>query len=135
MSIGTENIAKSVHNLRSATEHPRSGALTPSALLRACLVAPPAVLRGCTQRLAVPFLARPLTERSVVVFLVAKSFAHTGDVNAAFLGDSWSACPARGVIPQLLNAALQQVGAARPEPEPAPTPTNGHARAHRREVS
>jgi hypothetical protein len=128
-SIGAENIAKSLHNLRSATHDPKHAALSGSALLRACLVAPPAVLRGCSERLSVPFLSQPLTERSVVVFLVAKAFARTGDLNTAFLADSWSACPARDLVPELLSAALQQAGMAQPVTQAAGTPVNGRGRA------
>ena len=40
----------------------------------------------------------------LIVFLVAKSFATSGDLDDAFLGESWSACPARDVIPEMLRA-------------------------------
>jgi hypothetical protein len=114
--------------MRRAAEDSERAGLSGDALLRACLVAPPAVLRGCSERLSVPFLSQPLTQRSVVVFLVAKSFARTGDLNAAFLGDNWSACPARSLVPELLSAAMQQAGLSQPVTRAAATPVNGRGR-------
>jgi hypothetical protein len=104
-SIGMENIAKSVRNLRRAAHHPEQQQLSPDEILRECLAAPPAVLRGCTQEITVPFLSEPLSPRSLIVFLVAKAYAKSGDLDVAFLGDQWSACPARRVVPEMLRGA------------------------------
>jgi hypothetical protein len=104
-SIGMENIAKSVRKLRKAAHHPEKQRLSPDDILRECLAAPPAVLRSCTQDVRVEFLAEPLTQRSLVVFLVAKAYASSADLDVAFLGDQWSACPARRVVPEMLRAA------------------------------
>jgi hypothetical protein len=104
-SIGMENITKSVRKLRRAAHHPDKQGLSPDDILRECLAAPPAVLRTCTQEVALPFLTQPLTQRSLVVFLVAKAYAESGDLDVAFLGDQWSACPARRVVPEMLRAA------------------------------
>lgn len=103
-SIGMENITKSVRKLRRAAHQPDKQHLSPDDILRECLAAPPAVLRTCTQEVRLPFLAQPLTPRSLVVFLVAKAYTESGDLDVAFLGDQWSACPARRVVPEMLRA-------------------------------
>jgi hypothetical protein len=104
-SIGMENITKSVRKLRRAAHQADKQKLSPDDILRECLVAPPAVLRTCKQALHVPFLDKPLSARSVIVLLVAKAYASSGDLDVAFLGDQWSACPARRVVPEMLRAA------------------------------
>jgi hypothetical protein len=104
-SIGMENITKSVRALRRAAHKPDKQNLSPDDILRECLFAPPAVLRACTAELNVPFLAEPLGQRSLIVFLVAKAYKSSGDLDVAFLGDQWSACPARQVVPEMLRAA------------------------------
>ncbi len=103
-TIGMENVARSVRNLRGAAQSHAKQKLSPDDILRECLVAPPAVLRGCAREIDVPFLNQPLTRQSVVVFLVARAFAASGDFDVAFLTDGWSACPAREVIPEMLRS-------------------------------
>jgi hypothetical protein len=103
-SIGTKNLVRTVRKLRGAAHGIGATKLTPDEALRKCLTVPPGVLRGCTREIDAPFLASPLTKRTVIVFLVAKSFAGSGDLDDAFLGESWSACPARDVIPEMLRA-------------------------------
>ena len=76
----------------------------PDEILRSCLVAPPAVLRSVRTQVSAPFLDRPLTARTLVIFLVARAYARSGDLDVAFLSGSWSACPARGVVPEMLRA-------------------------------
>jgi hypothetical protein len=103
-SIGMENITKTVRKLRLAAHQPDKQHLSPDDILRECLAAPPAVLRTCTQEVSLPVLAQPLTPRSLIVFLVAKAYTESGDLDVAFLGDQWSACPARRVVPEMLRA-------------------------------
>ena len=103
-SIGMENIVRTLRKLRKAAEHPVKRSLSPDDALRECLHAPPAVLRGCAHDLSAPFLARTLTQRSVIVFLLGRAYARSGDLDVAFLADGWSACPAHVVIPELLRA-------------------------------
>lgn len=102
-SIGMENIAKTLRGLRrTAQTHPQRSYAD---ALRACLAAPPAVLRFATRELAAPFLDQPLSARSIVVLLVARAYARSGSTDVAFLADGWSACPARHSVPELLQAA------------------------------
>lgn len=103
-SIGMHNLARTVRKLRSAAHGIGATKLSPDDAIRICLTVPTAVLRGCTREIDAPFLASPLTKRTLVVFLVAKSFETSGDLDDAFLGESWSACPARDVIPEMLRA-------------------------------
>jgi hypothetical protein len=103
-SIGMENVARSVRKLRWAALLGTKQGLPPDEILRQCLTAPPAVLRGCAREISVPFLKRPLTRSTLIVFLVARAYASSGDLDDAFLGDSWSACPARVAIPEMLRA-------------------------------
>jgi hypothetical protein len=103
-SIGMENVTRTVRKLRKAARQSDKQMLTPDEILRECLVAPPAVLRGCSEQLSVPFLDQPLTKRSLIVFLVARAYSISGDLDVAFLSDSWSACPARRVVPEMLRA-------------------------------
>lgn len=105
-SIGMENITKSVRNLRRAAFDPELRGLSPDDIVRECLVAPPVVLRSCSsEKLQLPFLKEPLTQRSLILFLVDKAYKRSGDLDVAFLGDQWSACPARRVVPEMLRAA------------------------------
>jgi hypothetical protein len=103
-SIGMENIAKSVRKLRSAAQRLDKRTLSAEDALRECLTVPPALLRVCSAELTAPFLKRPLTKRSVIVFLTARAYAASGDLDVAFMGQEWSACPARRVVPEMLRA-------------------------------
>ena len=106
-SIGMENLTRTVRKLRKAAQHADKQLLSAEDILRECLIAPPAVLRGCSEELSVPFLDQPLTKRSLIVFLIARAYSTSGDLNIAFLSDSWSACPARRVLPEMLRAVWQ----------------------------
>lgn len=103
-SIGAENIVRTVAAMRELAQDSAQASAPADVALRECLVSPPAVLRGCTHELQVPFLDRPLSERTLVVFLVARSFRDSGALSAAFLADSWSRCPAHQVIPEMLRS-------------------------------
>jgi hypothetical protein len=103
-SIGMNNLARTIRKLRGAAHAIGATKLTPDEVLRTCLTVPPVVLRGCTREIDAPFLSSPLTPRTLIVLLVAKSFSISGDLDDAFLGEQWSACPARDVIPEMLRA-------------------------------
>jgi len=102
-SIGMENVARSVRRLRRAA-HSSDRTLSPDEILRHCLRAPPAVLRGCTAEVTTPFLDRPLTPHTLIVLLVARAYQSSGDLDVAFLSDGWSRCPAHEVVPEMLRA-------------------------------
>jgi hypothetical protein len=104
-SIGTNNIARTVQALRRAAHLPELDNASASRALARCLAVPPAVLRGCKREISAPFLARPLTRHTLIVFLVARAYARTGDLDVAFLSGSWSGCPARQVVPEMLREA------------------------------
>jgi hypothetical protein len=104
-SIGMENVARTVRKMRKLSADPDKQRATADEILRECLAAPPAVLRGCDAVVGAPFLDTPLTPRSLIVFLVARAYAASGDLDVAFLSDSWGACPARRVIPEMLRIA------------------------------
>lgn len=103
-TIGMENITRTVRKLRKAAQQADKQMLGPDEILRECLVVPPAIVRGCSEQLSVPFLDQPLTKRTLIVFLVARAYSISGDMDLAFLSDSWSACPARRVVPEMLRA-------------------------------
>jgi hypothetical protein len=102
-SIGMENVTRSVRKLRRAA-HGSEHTLSPDEILRHCLRAPPAVLRGCTAEVTTPFLDQPLTPRTLIVLLVARAYRSSGDLDVAFLSDGWSRCPAHEVVPEMLRA-------------------------------
>jgi hypothetical protein len=104
-SIGMENIARTVREMRRAAQLPELDNASANRVLARCLRAPAAVLRGCRAPVEAPFLAHPLTRRSLVVFLVARAYARSGDLDVAFLTGGWSACPARHVVPEMLREA------------------------------
>lgn len=104
-SIGMENIARTVREMQRAAQLPELDGASAERVLARCLRAPPAVLRGCQAQVQVPFLAQPLTRRSLVVFLVARAYAASGDLDVAFLAGGWSACPARHLVPEMLREA------------------------------
>lgn len=64
-----------------------------------------AKLKGVTRITQVPFDARPLTPRTLAIFLVAHALSQSGDVNVAFLSGGWSACPAQRLIPEVMSGA------------------------------
>jgi hypothetical protein len=104
-SLGMENIVRTVHKLRQLSLDPEKRKVSAEAALRECLVAPPVVLRACDDVVGPPFLDDPLGPRTLIVFLVARAFARSGDLDDAFLADSWSACPARSAIQEMLGIA------------------------------
>ncbi|HKP58235.1 MAG TPA: hypothetical protein VJV78_16020 [Polyangiales bacterium] len=106
-SIGMENVTRTVRKLRKAAQRADKQNLSTDEILRECLYAPPALVRGCSGPVSVPFLDHPLTKRSLIVFLVARAYAASGDLDIAFLSDGWSACPARRVVPEMLRAVWQ----------------------------
>jgi hypothetical protein len=91
--------------MRRAARLPELETASANRALARCLRAPPAVLRGCRRRIVAPFLAEPLTPRTLVVFLVARAFARSGDLDVAFLSGTWSGCPAHEVVLDLLREA------------------------------
>lgn len=103
-SIGSHNLTRTIEKLRAAAHAHGTQKLSPDEVLRACLTVPPAVLRGCTKTIEAPFTSPALTNRTLIVFLVASAYAKSGDLDDAFLGNAWSACPARDVIPEMLRA-------------------------------
>jgi len=103
-SIGMENLARTVRKLRKAARDEDQQLLSADAVIREYLSVPPAVVRGCTHDIDAPFLPSPLTPRTLVVLLVGRAYVASGDLDVAFLSDSWSACPARKVVPEMLRA-------------------------------
>ena len=103
-TIGMENVARTVRKLRAAAKDAHKRTVSPDDILRDCLVSPPAVLRGCAREISAPFLKDPLTRQTIVVFLVSRAYAISGELDIAFLADQWSACPAHRVVPEMLRA-------------------------------
>lgn len=100
-SIGMENVARTVRAMRELDKQiPRSA----EQMLRECLHAPPAILRGCERELRAPFLGKPLTPRTLIVFLLARAVETSGELDVAFLADEWSRCPAHRAIRALLGS-------------------------------
>jgi len=95
---------RALRTLRKSAQAPGRVELPPSEALRQCLAAPSVVLRGCARDIAAPFLERPLTTRSLVVFLLDRAFQSSGDLDIAFLADTWSRCPAHRVVPAMLRS-------------------------------
>lgn len=134
-SIGMENVARTVRKLRKAAQDPAKQKLPPDDALRECLTAPPAVLRGCAREIAAPFLDQPLTELSIVVFLVARAFQTSGDFDVAFLADGWSRCPAHRVIPEMLRSVWYTAHQEEPEERRLLSTINTWSRLWHRAVS
>ena len=134
-TIGMENVARSVRKQRVAAQDAHRQRLSPDDILRECLVAPPVVLRRCTQDVEAPFLGRPLTRTTVILFLVARAFAASGDLDVAFLADGWSACPAQRVIPEMLRAVWHAAHHDEAEQEPLLAKINTWSRIWQRAVS
>lgn len=103
-SIGTENIVRTVEKMRKAAARSDTKLAAPDEIIRSCLVAPSALIRGVSSTLQAPFLERPLTKKTLVIFRVAKAYAMSGDLDVAFQAGSWSACPARAAVAELLCA-------------------------------
>jgi hypothetical protein len=104
-SIGMEDITRTVRELARAARLPELGNASANRALSRCLAVPPAVLRGCRRQIRVPFLSRPLTRGTLVVFLLARAHARSGDFDVAFLSGTWSGCPAHRAVPEMLREA------------------------------
>jgi hypothetical protein len=104
-SIGMENIVRTVRELARLARLPELDTASANRALARCLRVPPVILRGCQGEVAAPFLSRPLTPRTLIVFLLARAHARSGDLDIAFLSGSWSGCPARQVVPEMLREA------------------------------
>jgi hypothetical protein len=102
-SIGTENIARSVRNMRALAERAGVESCSPERAVQQCLVVPPVLVRGCSREIRAPFLRSPLGRRSLVVFLLGHAYRKEQDLDLAFLDHTWSACPARHVVPSMLE--------------------------------
>lgn len=72
--------------------------------MRQCLVVPPVLIRGCEREVSAPFLRKPLQSRTLVFFLLARAYHKSADLDLAFLDGTWSACPARHVVPEMLRS-------------------------------
>lgn len=106
-TIGMENITRSVRRMRALAKRAGVTARTPEEAMRQCLIVPPILVRGCERELRAPFLRKPLNRRTLVVFLLARAYDKSGDLELAFLGNNWSACPAKHVVPHMLRAVWQ----------------------------
>jgi hypothetical protein len=129
-SIGMKNLAQTVLKMRELAE--RNGVFSCSVedALRAALKVPPLVVRGATGEVQAPFLSSPLKPNTVVVLLLARAYAKSGDMRIAFLEDTWSGCPSRRVVPALLRsvwAAAQELHSERASDQrkPGQIRTNG----------
>ncbi len=117
-SIAMENIARSVRSLRNLANRQGTGRRGVSGVdaddaMRQCLFVPPAVLRGCARDVSASFLNKPLERRTLVVFLLGRAYRNTGDLEIAFLDDTWSACPANHVVPDMLKSVWLAAAGAR----------------------
>ncbi len=134
-SIGMENLVRTVRELRKAARDEDEQLLSADAVLREHLSVPPAVLRGCTYEVEVPFLASPITPRTLVVLLLRRAYLATGDLDVAFLSDTWSACPARKVVPEMLRAVWHAVHYDEAEAQRLMSTINSWSRLWHRAVS
>jgi hypothetical protein len=104
-TIGMDNVAATLRRMRQLAEGLGGpSGRTPDEALRQCLRVPAVLVRGCEREVAAPFLDRPLTRQSIVLFLLARAYRTSGDLELAFLGGSWSACPARVAVPEMLRS-------------------------------
>lgn len=134
-SIGMENVARSVRKLRKLALNPIKKGLSPDNAVRECLTAPPAVVRGCSATIEAPFLESSLTTRTLVVFMVAESFSRSGDLDDAFLAESWSRCPAHEVVPEMLRAVWHAAHSDDIKADPIKAKINGLGTLFQRAVA
>jgi hypothetical protein len=121
-SIGMRNLVESVRTLRRLAREPHKRELhIGDRAVLLSLIAPAAVVRGCTDDVRASFLARPLTAQSLIVFPLHRMFDDTRDPDVAFMSTSWNACPARAAVLGLLASVWElATGTARPVPPAAP---------------
>jgi hypothetical protein len=112
-SIGTRNIVGSLRTLRLLAREPRDPKLNVGdrAVLFS-LMTPNAVVRSCLDEVSAPFLDKPLSAQTVLVFPVATMFAATHNPDVAFMSQGWNACPARGAVLGLLKSVWEMAGGA-----------------------
>jgi hypothetical protein len=116
-SVGMENVARTVRRMRQVADRSGLDSRSPEQAMRECLAVPPVVLRGCAREVKAPFLREPLGRKSIVVFMLGRAYKESGDMDDAFLGESWSACPARHVVPGMLKEVWQAAAEAKVEHE------------------
>ncbi len=71
--------------------------------VRRCLVAPPALLRWCTQTTRVAGIAKPLRRGTLVVLRLGRAHDALQDAASPFLLQHWNQCPAHGYVTALLE--------------------------------
>jgi hypothetical protein len=130
-SIGMSNIVRSVLALRALAAREGVQSRSSEDAMRRCVAPPPVLVRGCAQELRAPFLKSALDQRTLIVFRLAQAYAKSGDLDIAFLDDTWSACPASHVVPALLKAVWAAASAAQARAEPLPATGPGSNRSAR----
>jgi hypothetical protein len=113
-SIGMRNLVGSLRSLRELAKQPRRAELNVGqrAVLLS-LVAPAAVVRGCLDEVSAPFLDRPLTAGTLIVFPLSRMFERSRAADIAFMTTSWNACPARAAVLGMLNSVWDLATGAR----------------------
>jgi hypothetical protein len=101
-SIGMANIVHGLQAMRRWAREPISARWSTRTTVLRSLSAPPAAVRGCSGEVAVPFLDRPLTARSLIVFRLRSMYERSLDTDDAFMAGGWSACPARRAVLDML---------------------------------
>ena len=103
-AIAMHNIVAAIENMGRLMEKTQ-GQIEMSAeeVVRRCLVAPPRLLRQCMEETRLPFLKKQLRKGTLVIFELKKIHQAVGRNGPAFMEGEWSQCPARTVVPRILE--------------------------------
>src|SRR5215467_250233 len=103
ITIAFHNIVATVEHMREAARDKAAATRPAHDVVRACLVAPPALLRSAIGPVRVGSLKRPLRNGTLIVFKLDAMHARTHDAALAFAEGEWNECPGHAVVPRFLE--------------------------------
>jgi len=107
--VAVHNLVDSLDWMRAAwTDHGRRERLTPQTAAHAAIRAPHTVLRAGAYD--TDLLGGTVAPGTLVAFDTRKAAERGMDAHLAFLGDSWSGCPAEAWVMALLEEVWRQAG-------------------------
>jgi hypothetical protein len=113
-TIAFHNIVLALNTMRELLADPvRAGRLTEDNVVPQCLSAPPRLLRRSTDGFETPALPRRMRRGALIVFELKDALAGYGDARDAFMTESWSRCPAHGLVRELLRAVYRRAAGGR----------------------
>ena len=103
ITIAVHNIVGAVERMREAARDKAAATRPAHEVVRACLVAPPTLLRSAIAPVRLGSLKRPLRNGTLIVFKLDAMHTRTHDSALAFAEGEWNECPGHAVVPRFLE--------------------------------